>query len=728
MTNQMPRSRILYIILAIQIAILGLVGLAALGFDIPVLRQIVGFIYLTFVPGFLLLKLLRLNRLSSIETLLYSVGLSIAFIMFTGFFLNMLYPLIGIAKPISILPLIATISVIVLILCTILYKREVHGKETLPQSSSIPRSELISPPTLFLLLLPVLAVLGTFLVYFHWGNTLSLIFLSLVALVVILVAFNKFIPTKLYPLAILAIGLGLVWQRTLISLGLTGTDTHIQYWIQTLVMSNSVWDYTIPSNVNAMLSVGMLTPIYSLILNIDSVWVFKIIYPLFFSLIPLALFQAYRKQIGDKIAFFGAFFFISMPYFSELPAQTITLPIAELFLTLSILLFLSKEMAATKRALLLIIFGLSIVVSHYGLSYIYMFYLLLALPLLLLQRLNVAPQSQEPTNRSPQRNTLTGTYVALFVVFCLAWYMYISSGSPLNSIIRIGDHLYSTLITEFLSPMAREESIMQAIGLGPGAVGLEQNISRAIYYITFLFIVVGVIQLITNLRKTRFHPEYVAFSLTSMALLAMCVILPYFASQLHMIRTYHIALLFLAPFCVLGGETFFRWLSRIFSLRRVRGLATSTYLRLVVMLVLVPYFLFQMGFIGTLTGSVQTMTLALYEGDHNFFTQPETRAREWLEDAGGNSAVYSDAYAEAQLHQELGSRSIRLPFDAEQIPQDSYIFLRRWNIVHDEILLTRMVGARVIPERINLESENAFSDALGSRNKIYDSGWAQILK
>ena len=272
---------------------------------------------------------------------------------------------------------------------------------------------------------------------------------------------------------------------------------------------------------------------------------------------------------------------------------------------------------------------------------------------------------------------------------------------------------------------------MLAIGFGPGAVGVEQHISRALYYATFLFIVVGVVQLITNLRKTRFQLEYVAFSLTSMVLLAMSVILPYFASAINMSRFYHIALFFLAPFCVLGGEAIFRWLFRIFSLRRVRGLATSTYLRLVVILVLVPYFLFQIGFIGTLTGSIQTMTLSLYEKDHNFFTQPETRAREWLgevvEDAG-DFAIYSDSYAQMPLFQKFAGRSILLPFDADKIPQDSYIFLRRWNIINNEALLFKTVGAQVTPERINLESDSAFSDALDSRNKIYDSGWAQILK
>lgn len=724
----MPHRKFLRLIFTIQLAVLGLVGLATLGFDIPVLRQIVGFIYLTFVPGLVLLRVLRLNKLGTVETLLYSVGLSIAFVMFTGFFINMLYPLIGIAKPISILPVIATISVIVLILCAIVYKREILEGESLPQSGSIPLSELFSPPALFLLLLPILAALGTFLVCFHQGNIVSLIFLSLVVLVVILVAFNKFIPTKLYPLAIVAIGLGLLWQWSLISLDLTGFDIHHHYYIQSLVISNSVWDPTFPSSSNAMLSIAMLAPIYSLILNLDTVWVFKIIYPLFFSLVPLALFQAYRKQIGYKIAFFGAFFFMSMPVFSSEAVGKATQSVAELFLALSILLFVSKEMAAIKRTLLLLIFSLSVVVSHYGLSYIYILYLLIALPLLFFYHAKMTPQSQEPANRSLQRDTLTGTYVVLFVVFCLSWYMYISTGSPFYSVVRIGDHIYSSLSTEFLSLLAREESVMQAIGLGAGAVGVEQSISLVIYHATQLFIVAGIIQLMANLRKMRFHREYVAMSLASMVLLALCVILPYFASALNMTRIYHITLLFLAPFCVLGGEAIFRWLSRIFSLFSLRGLATSTYLRLVVILVLVPYFLFQIGLIGALTGSLQTMTLALYEKDHSFFTQPETRAREWLGDAGGEFAIYSDAYGEAHLHQEFGGRSIRLPFDPEQIPQDSYIFLRRWNIINNEVLLFKMMGVRPIPERINLESDSAFSDALDSRNKIYDSGLAQIYR
>lgn len=56
--------------------------------DIPFLRQILGFLFLTVLPGLLILRILKLNKLHTIEIILYSVGLSIAFVMFFGLLLN----------------------------------------------------------------------------------------------------------------------------------------------------------------------------------------------------------------------------------------------------------------------------------------------------------------------------------------------------------------------------------------------------------------------------------------------------------------------------------------------------------------------------------------------------------------------------------------------------------------------------------------------------------------
>ena len=44
MLNNLEIKKCLYLVLAILLAMVGLIGLAALGFDIPVLRQIIGFI------------------------------------------------------------------------------------------------------------------------------------------------------------------------------------------------------------------------------------------------------------------------------------------------------------------------------------------------------------------------------------------------------------------------------------------------------------------------------------------------------------------------------------------------------------------------------------------------------------------------------------------------------------------------------------------------------------
>ena len=84
--------------------------------DVPIARQIIMFTYLTFVPGIVILSIFRLRGLSVAETLLFSVGLSIAFLMFTGLLMNELYPLLGISEPLSPLPLISTINVVLLLL------------------------------------------------------------------------------------------------------------------------------------------------------------------------------------------------------------------------------------------------------------------------------------------------------------------------------------------------------------------------------------------------------------------------------------------------------------------------------------------------------------------------------------------------------------------------------------------------------------------------------------
>ena len=65
------------------ILILLLTDLAIL-LNIPFLRQILGFIFLTILPGLLILQVLKLNKIGSTEKSVLLVGLSISFLMFFG--------------------------------------------------------------------------------------------------------------------------------------------------------------------------------------------------------------------------------------------------------------------------------------------------------------------------------------------------------------------------------------------------------------------------------------------------------------------------------------------------------------------------------------------------------------------------------------------------------------------------------------------------------------------
>ena len=48
--NDWGIGKFLKVVLAIQLAVFGVIGLDAMGLQIPILRQFIAFIYLTFIP------------------------------------------------------------------------------------------------------------------------------------------------------------------------------------------------------------------------------------------------------------------------------------------------------------------------------------------------------------------------------------------------------------------------------------------------------------------------------------------------------------------------------------------------------------------------------------------------------------------------------------------------------------------------------------------------------
>jgi len=609
--NDWKIKNFLKVILAIQLAVWGAIGLDAIGLQIPIIRQLVGFIYLTFVPGIIILRILKLHKLGNIETVLCTIGLSIATLMFTGVVMNTIYPYIGISKPISITPLIITISVVILFLCVLSYVRDKDFSDL----CYIDIKDMLSPPVLFLCLIPFMVVLGTYLVNFHHNNILLMLMIIMIALIALLIGFDKFFPKNLYPLVIITIGVSLLLHTSLISSYIVGGDIHVEYYFAKLVGESGYWDSTRFHAVNAMLSVTILPTIYSTLLNVDLPWIFKTIYPILYSFVPLGLYQIYQQQTGKKTAFLSVFFFMSITTFYGEMIGLARQQIAEIFFMLLLLLIVNEKNDLFKRKLLFIIFSVGMIVSHYGLSSFCLYLFLFALLVLSITQY--------------KSKILTPDMIMIFFAVLFVWYTYIAKSYTFTAIINAGYTTYISMVTDLLNPHSN-----QAIGyIAKESISPFHNITRVLHLITQFFITVGVFNLLIKHKKKNFSREYMSFSIISMLLLLSCLVIPRVSGLLNIGRTYHITLFFLAPFCIFGAETLLSLISKILKFMALCHTKFECMNRKVISCFLILFFLFNVGFVYEITGAPQT-SISLSGGNKyqslQSYTPAEISGAAWL--------------------------------------------------------------------------------------------------
>lgn len=664
--NDWEIKKCLRLALAILLATLGLVGLATLGFDIPGLRQIVGFIFLTFVPGILILRILKIHNIGVIESLLYSAGLSLAFVMATGVVANFALPPLGISHPIVLAPLTATFTVFFLILCILAYVRD---KNFCPANPPHKDSEQVARlgfsanlnPWLLAILLPLLAILGATLVNFYQNNTLLLALIFVIAILIGLVAFNKFIPPRIYPFMIFMMGMALIYQTTLISSNLVGSDIHLERYLSNLVVENGYWDAAIPLTVNSCLSIVMLAPIYSFLLNMDVVWLFKVIYPLFFCLVPLALFHIFRLQIKPRYAFLAVLFLISMPMFTMDMAQLARQQISELFFVLVILLMVDRKLTLIQRTILVLIFGFGVVVSHYGMGTGYIGYLLFGALVLIIIKSRPGRAIWHwligKANSLPTDLTSPGAFnkkalvviVGVSLVFMLGYYSIVASGSALGGTgfaVNIARGTTEqvvqgittpptetpptgTLPTEtpptvelpswiqsiiarfpFLNPLTKEPLTQTALGLDFPLASAGGKVWRIFQYLVELCLIVGFIRLIFRPGGLgKFKAEYISLTIVSTLILLGVFVLPVQGWGMGATRIFQITLLLMAPLVLFGGEVIAYGIVRLARIFR-RGFASPrlslenpVLLQFLVLAVLIPYFIFNSGVVFELSRS-----------------------------------------------------------------------------------------------------------------------------
>ncbi len=715
--NDWEINRFLALTITAHVSIMAVTGLYLSGFDIPAIRESVGFIYLTFIPGFIILRLLKIHRLSLVENILYAVGLSIIFLMMVGFIVNAVYPAFGLLYPLATPPLITTTVAILAVLTIVSYYRD----RDFAEPSCLKASNILSPPALFLLLLPLLSVIGVLFVNYYQSNIILMILIALVALTAVLVAFGRFIPEELYPLAAFSVALSLFYHLSLISPYLTGTDIKVEYYTYQLTNLNLYWDTTIPYQSNSVLSCTILPMMYSSMAGIEGAWVFKAIYPFLFALAMLGLYHVYREQSDKKIAFLALFFLVSL---SGIYTQILSIAkqeIAVFFLVLMVILIIARRLNTASNRFLFILFALGLVTSHYGTSYLFIIFLLVAF----------VATSFIPWLKGRSVAFTFGS-ILLFVVLALSWYMYAVHLSTFEALVNTGGHIYSNLASLF-NPA--EYEVMAVV---PMETSLPiRQVARVIYAIMPIFIGVGVLKLLIMLARRRpvsFCSEYISFSLLSFIIVATSVLVPW-TTGMNFGRWYFLMTLFLAPFAIIGGIIIIGGLAKLF---RLSSSYAVNMVKLIGSFILISYFLFNIGFIYELANedpnsiSLSQEKIAQYGNETrlgSFYStiipEQEVYSTRWLSQYGDSQVkIYADIIRRGQvlpayglLHEE---DSFKYSLSDEYQPGDDYVYLGYLNVRYGLAPEVLLAG--------NMWHISEIYPSLSSKNKIYTNGGSEILR
>ena len=714
-------------------------------FNVPILRPVLGFVFLTFVPGLLILHILKLNKLGLVEKIILSVGLSISFLMLFGFIANSVSLALGYRAPLSFFFLLVLFSGAAFVLAVVALIRN----RNVPLSFSNPRLTtkeklLLILPSLF----PLLSIAGMYIMNLTANNALLMFLLFLIpAYVIFILFYRKKVPARLYPGLIYLTGISLILMVSLRSNHILGSDIHLAYYTFQTTLDNQSWSVAAPTLVDTLLSVSLLPSVYHIFLNINQEYLFKILFALLFSIAPLAIYIISRKYIGDFYAFIASFFYMSQFYFlwATSSAQT---SMSILFFTLIIMVLVHDDINELAKRILFIILAAANIMSHYSSAYIFLSLLFLTwlgmqiIPLIILRKRKAVASSGNPgvghnphslvsdkvplsnvatTNSRATRVTrtwlkrgVTLSIVQLFFIMFFFWYAQVTV-SAFGAGVDFIQHTLMSLNEWFLL-----ESKGPEVAAAVGQIDLPtipQQIKLVFSWITVSFVALGVLSTMVRYKRTvalpgsahsapgflqsKFDIEYFVLTLACSAVLVLVVVLPYVTKGYNMGRIYFQTMAVLAPFFVIGGIMVAKWL-------RARP-------HWVVLLVLIPFFMSTTGTMSQIFRVPASVTLNSAGAEYKvlYVHEQESRAAKWLKGYGwegmdlyttvGRRMLVSQAGITERQNKLLDSRH------QESESPEGYIYLGYEDIAVDGAVTRH-------------------PDIFVDKSKIYASGGAEIYR
>jgi len=702
--------------LGLAIAFIALTNIAIL-LDIPILRQISGFIFLTFIPGFLLMCILKQNKLGLVEKIVLSVGLSVAFTLLFGLVLNSSLLAVGYTRPLSTFPLLISFNVATIVMVVVARIRH-RGKSLAffwPKLTLRDKASLILPATF-----PLLSIVGMRLMNTTDNNVLlMLLFLLIPAYIIFLSFHHRNLSPRLYPCLIYLISISLVLVLALRSNHIIGSDIHDEYYIFLETLDNAHWRLLGAGILDSCLSISILPTVYQTFLNMNPEYLFKIVYPILFSFSPLVVYIVARKYVGRFYAFLAAFFFMSQILFlwSTAGARTV---IALLFFALSVMVLFHDEIRGVNKRLLFLIFAISCVVSHYGITYVFLFIILFTwIGMQIIPRLLPRSRGAVAGGNNPPKHQLKGNITMvttlLFLAVLFFWYSQVTISPFYVGVVTMNNALIN--LSKLLAIEAKGTTVTAA--LGGGIHLIPQWIRVVVSWLTVGLIGIGVLYTLATFRRTiavpgsrhtepdslhsKFEMEYFIMSLVGCTLVVISVILPLILMSYSMERIFSQLVVILSPFLIIGGTMVAKWL-------RTRP-------QWIILLVLIPFFMCSTGTMYQLLGAPASMALNSEGTEYELWYthDQDSYAAKWvIRHTEEGAALYAGAWPGPRVLQSQGSiplYRIKRALVAQERGEviNGYIYLR-----YADVVLNRTV------------TDNP--DIFVGKNKIYTTGDSEVYR
>jgi len=732
--------------------------------DIIVLRQIFAFLFFTIVPGFLFLLLLGLyNDIDFVEKLVLSVVLSIAFIMIVGLLANQLFIYFGFNSPLSTMNIVVTFDLIIILMISFIYTK---NNTSTKFNSHIIKNILDNKISLSIFFLfTTLSILGVHLMNTKENNFLLMLLLTFIPLSYIVFFFKPSTEKYNYPIIIFTSGLSLMLVWALRSNYIIfGADTDWEFYLYNLVIHNGYWQVYTSHILDACLSISLLPAIYYSLINLDSTFLFRIIFPLLLSICPLIIYQTIKNFLSKKYAFISTLLFISFyNFFTTNPRNNIAL----LFFSASFFVLFSSNIKGVASKILLITFCSCCILSHYSSSYIFFILLFISWIIMGIYSTIIEIKNRSVKNikshsflnnyLSNKRNSYSNVFFTrttitfLFIFFALLfyWYSYMIE-VPFIGAVNVISRTVSELNGLFV--LDSRSSVIQT-ATGKGVFGFPARIELLISWAIISLISLGLIY--TVLRSTGFKKlpklsygedlvsfnkigkSFLVYSIVSYSLVIFPIVFPYTGRIYDITRIYFQMLIFFIPFFFIGFFVLWNVIQKLYQKISLKYLISinniySVYLKRIfpssiLVLVLVLYFMSTTGVTYEIYKTPKSLMTSsnCNQYDDLFIHDQESFAAKWM----GNHVYRKGLHINTDY---LGRFRVIIEGNIEpyfsvvdnslycnqSINLENFVFLRYYNIVDNKVFEKN-------GDRLDLfDCKNKFEN----KAKIYCNGGSEIWR